>query len=131
MGKYTPSTTVGSNGLTTTKMTDGNGVTVSNRKGNIRNALIEAGIDPEDSITDTAKIASLTLSMVCSMYTALPEEVKSLIPVEKRTHIDYIVDKFATVNTLADIQLLEEGTDLIDALLENQALIAKIVSSTK
>jgi len=97
----------------------------SDKKSLVRKAIQDEVFDAEDSIADNAKMISLLLTMISRMYDALPATTKNNI-VDKTT-IDYVLTKFANVQTRADVQFAQEGSSLIDKLLDRQATIGHLV----
>jgi len=81
----------------------------------------------DDTIADLAKMVSLLLSMVSSIYGTLSTTQKGKIPAAERAIIDYATTTFAAIQTRADRQLATEGTTLIDKLFGREVEIADIV----
>lgn len=82
----------------------------------------------EDSIADIAKMTSLLFSVVTEIYETIPTEALDKIEPRRRTTIEYAMEKFKTIDTRADTQLLEEGVGLIDKLFSREVNINNLVS---
>lgn len=130
MSKYTR-VVENSNGLSVVLYTDPSGNTISKDKGEIRNALIEAGIDPEDAVADLSNALSLLLTLQSRLYAAIPETQKSKLTTADRTLIEYVFSKFAETNTSGDLKFSSEGTGMIDKIFTRWASIGSIVNKIK
>jgi len=96
-----------------------------------RNSVAELGIDPLDMIADAAKMNSLILSMLSRIYASLTEEQKTTFTPEEKALTEFTLVKFSETDTWADIQLKEEGSMMIERLLDRQAEIAIVVAAAK
>jgi len=117
--------------LATVVYENSNGVRVSKSKGEIRNALVAAGIDPEDVLADISNSLSLMISLTSRMYGVMPEEQKANLLPADRTLIEYVFKKHLETNTTADLKLSSEGTTMIDNIFTRWSTITNIVNSIK
>jgi hypothetical protein len=99
------------------------------KKGQWRYQIHKEVFDLYDSVADNAKMISLLFTLLSRIWDALPDDIKSNISDEDRQIIEYAFEKFHNIKTRADIQFQEEGTKLIDKLMDRQAKIGEIVSS--
>lgn len=83
--------------------------------------------DNSDAIADNAKMISLLLSTISKMYNTFTDTQKNKLSIEDKTLIEYTFDKFGNANTRADNQLQEEGTELVDKLIQRQETIGNIL----
>jgi hypothetical protein len=94
-------------------------------KGIIRKTINEEVFDLNDSVADNAKMISLLLSMLKRLY-AVNFDTASLSSTDKGT-IDYVINKFDTIQTRADVQFAKEGSSMIDKIMDRQALVGSII----
>jgi len=99
----------------------------TDKKTKVRKEIQEQVFDDRDAIADNAKMISFLITLTSRMYDIIPAEQKDLLKADDKDLIEHIFAKFRITNTRADIQLQEEGTVLIDRLLERQADIGKLV----
>ena len=84
--------------------------------------------DIHDSVADNAKWASILTSFIVRLYDVMPEEQKALLDPNDRAIIEYMLNGFKATNTRMDIALQQDGTDIIDRMLERQQQIANIIA---
>jgi len=101
--------------------------TLSFTKDSIRKDIQNEVFDIEDSVADNAKMISLLITLSSRIYDILDTVQKDKLATGDRYLIEYIFAKFSTTETRADVQLVTEGTPMLDKLLERQSIIGNII----
>jgi len=83
--------------------------------------------DTEDAIADNAKMISLMFSTIIRMYETFTDTQKGRLSAEDKALMEYTFAKFQETQTRADLQLSQEGTDLIDKILTRQQKVTDII----
>ena len=81
----------------------------------------------EDSVADLAKMNSLLMGFVSTIYKVLSATEKAAIPAAKAAVINHALQRWATTQTRGDRQLKTDGLALIDKLFDREVAIADIV----
>ena len=102
----------------------------SDKKAFIRKEIADQVFDDQDAIADNAKMISLLTTVVSRLYDVMDTSSKNLLDPNDKTMIEYVFNKFRTVNTRADVQFASEGVALVDRLMDRQGTIGTITATT-
>ncbi len=84
--------------------------------------------DLEDSVADNAKMIALLMKLCSRFYDTFTDTQKARLSAEDKTLIEYTFSKHLETETRGDVQLANEGTEMIDRVFDRQAQVSTIIN---